>query len=86
MALITWVPVSWADEELFRASTLMEPASANTETLSVPLNANSMESTLGGPVAELGSTATGAFDFSLLVVLFFGIVGLIWARRHVHSL
>ena len=63
---------------------------ANTGASTIPLGTvlsnPSSESTVGGPVAEPSSTATGAFDFSYFFILSLGIAGLIWIRRQSQTL
>jgi hypothetical protein len=59
---------------------------ASTNPLGTVIETTASESTVGGPVAEPRSTATGAFDLSYLFVLSLGIAGLIWIRRQSQTL
>ena len=59
---------------------------ASTIPLGTVLETAASESTVGGPVAEPSSTATGAFDLSYFFVLSLGIAGLIWIRRQSQTL
>lgn len=61
-------------------------AAASTISLGAMLDTATSQSTVGGPVAEPSSTATGAFDFSYFLVLSLGIAGLIWIRRQSQTL
>ncbi len=74
---------SIADEHVVSSAS---HAGASTISLGAMLDNATSESTVGGPVAELSSTATGAFDFSYFFVLSLGIAGLIWIRRQSQTL
>ena len=43
-------------------------------------------SSFEGPALERSSTNAAPFDFSLLLVVTFGLAGLIWMRRQAHTL
>ena len=62
------------------------PASASTVSLSPVYAASAGEPTYEGSVAEQGSTATGTFDLSYLLVLSLGLAGLFWVRKQSQAL
>ena len=51
-----------------------------------PVDAVRKNASFGGTAVERSSTAAVPFDYSSLIVVGFGVIGLFWMRRQTHSL
>ncbi len=61
-------------------------AEASTIPTDVVITATSQESTYGGSALEKSSTSADSLDFSFMVVLTLGVIGLLWVRRQSQAL
>ena len=77
LCILLCTRVSAADAGIAEASTIPQD---------VVITTASQESTYGVSGLEQGSTSSESLDFSFMIVLTLGVIGLLWVRRQSQAL